>query len=108
VNLKNTGAAEAVRVPYPRLRQHREQIQATIDRLVGMECGQGGGWNPCLRKKLERLRSFVLLCKKRSWLTEEITEDFEAPQGAAVLDRHDRRLLLPASGEAVKPSAFVS
>jgi site-specific recombinase XerD len=44
-------------------------------------------WSDGIRsraKKLERLKSFVRFCKKRSWLAEDITEDLEAPQGASV------------------------
>lgn len=35
-------------------------------------------------KKLERLKSFVLFCKKRTWLIEDIAEDLDAPHGASV------------------------
>ncbi|MGA9134440.1 MAG: hypothetical protein ACLP00_00270 [Terracidiphilus sp.] len=35
-------------------------------------------------KKLERLKSFIQFCKKRTWLTEDIAEDLDAPHGASV------------------------
>lgn len=35
-------------------------------------------------KKLERLKSFVKFCRKRKWLTEDITEDLEAPEGSSI------------------------
>jgi hypothetical protein len=33
-------------------------------------------------KKLERLKSFVHFCLKRKWLSEDIAEDLEAPEGS--------------------------
>lgn len=44
-------------------------------------------WNDEKRskaKKLERLKAFVKFCRKRKWLTEDITEDLEAPEGSSV------------------------
>lgn len=35
-------------------------------------------------KKLERLKSFVRFCLKRKWLSEDITEDLEAPEGSSL------------------------
>jgi integrase len=35
-------------------------------------------------KKLERLKSFVRFCVKREWLTKDIGDDLEAPEGAPV------------------------
>lgn len=34
-------------------------------------------------KKLERLKSFVKFCMKRKWMTENIAEDLEAPEGSS-------------------------
>jgi len=36
-------------------------------------------------KKLERLKSFVLFCRKRKWLAEDIAEDLKAPPNASAL-----------------------
>jgi integrase len=35
-------------------------------------------------KKLETLKSFVKFCRKRKWMTEDITEDLEAPEGSSI------------------------
>jgi integrase len=35
-------------------------------------------------KKLERLKAFVKFCKKREWLTKDIAEDLEAPEGSSI------------------------
>ena len=35
-------------------------------------------------KKLERLKSFVHFCVKRDWLSKDIAEDLEAPEGASI------------------------
>jgi integrase len=35
-------------------------------------------------KKLDRLKAFVKFCRKRHWLTDDITEDLRAPQGSSL------------------------
>lgn len=35
-------------------------------------------------KKLERLKAFVKFCVKREWLSKDITEDLQAPEGSSV------------------------
>ncbi len=35
-------------------------------------------------KKLERLKSFVQFCLKREWLSKDIGEDLEAPEGSSI------------------------
>jgi integrase len=35
-------------------------------------------------KKLERLKSFVRFCAKREWLSKDIAEDLEAPEGSSI------------------------
>lgn len=35
-------------------------------------------------KKLERLKSFIKFCIKRKWITENIVEDLEAPEGSSI------------------------
>jgi integrase len=35
-------------------------------------------------KKLERLRALVQFCLKRKWLTENIVEDLQAPEGSSI------------------------
>jgi integrase len=35
-------------------------------------------------KKLETLKSFVKFCRKRKWMTEDITEDLQAPEGSSI------------------------
>ena len=35
-------------------------------------------------KKLERLKGFIKFCVKRKWLTENIAEDLEAPEGSSI------------------------
>jgi integrase len=35
-------------------------------------------------KKLERLKSFVKFCRKRKWITDDITEDLQAPEGSSI------------------------
>ena len=35
-------------------------------------------------KKLERLKGFTKFCLKRKWLTENIAEDLEAPEGSSI------------------------
>ena len=35
-------------------------------------------------KKLERLKSFVKFCRKRKWITDDLTEDLEAPEGSSI------------------------
>jgi len=44
-------------------------------------------WNDGIRakaKKLDRLKGFIQFCKKRKWLTENIAEDLEAPEGSSI------------------------
>jgi integrase len=44
-------------------------------------------WNDEKRskaKKLERLKAFVKFCRQRKWLTDDLTEDLEAPEGSSV------------------------
>jgi integrase len=35
-------------------------------------------------KKLERLKSFVRFCLKREWLSKDIAEDLDAPEGSSI------------------------
>jgi hypothetical protein len=35
-------------------------------------------------KKLERLKSFVRFCLKREWLSKDIAEDMDAPEGSSI------------------------
>jgi integrase len=35
-------------------------------------------------KKLDRLKSFIKFCRKRKWITEDLTEDLAAPQGSSI------------------------
>ena len=35
-------------------------------------------------KKLERLKGFISFCRKRKWLTENVAEDLEAPEGSSI------------------------
>ena len=35
-------------------------------------------------KKLERLKAFIKFCVKRKWLSENIAEDLEAPEGSSI------------------------
>ena len=35
-------------------------------------------------KKLERLKGFIKFCVKRKWLTEDIADDLEAPEGSSI------------------------
>jgi site-specific recombinase XerD len=35
-------------------------------------------------KKLERLKGFIRFCLKRKWITENISEDLEAPEGSSI------------------------
>ena len=44
-------------------------------------------WKDCKRlraKKLERLKGFIKFCLKRKWLTEDIADDLEAPEGSSI------------------------
>lgn len=45
------------------------------------------GWRDGIRsraKKLETLKSFFKFCRKRKWMTEDITEDLQAPEGSSI------------------------
>src|ERR1700722_12301024 len=61
---------------------------ARIDQLSVLDMDRFySSWKDGIRsraKKLERLKSFILFCKKRNWLTEDIAEDLDAPHGASV------------------------
>ena len=35
-------------------------------------------------KKLETLKSFLRFCRKRKWMSEDIAEDLQAPQGSSI------------------------
>jgi integrase len=63
-------------------------------------------------KKLERLKSFVRFCLKREWLSRDIAEDLEAPEGSSIpaskapfTDEELARIyaVCDALGEATKP-----
>ena len=54
--------------------------------IADMDCFYAS-WKDGIRaksKKLERLKSFVRFCVKREWLTKDIAEDLEAPEGSSV------------------------
>ena len=60
---------------------HVDQLTVT-----GMDAFYGT-WKDGIRaraKKLERLKAFVQFCIKRKWLTENIVEDLQAPEGSSV------------------------